>query len=69
MTMEEFNQALDYLREPAREVLIEAEMPASSQSRFENIYSLSTGGSPLATRTDCVPYYVWAQVPINGGLS
>lgn len=59
MTMEEFNQALNYLRDPIREVLIEAEMPVSSQNRFENIYTLSTGGSPLPARTDCAPYYVW----------
>ncbi len=59
MTMEEFNQALGYLREPIREVLIEAEMPASSQNRFENIYLTSTDGRPLPNRTDSAPYYVW----------
>lgn len=59
MTLEEFNQAIVYLRESNCEVLIEAEMPSSSQTRFENIYSTSTGGAPLPARTDCAPYYVW----------
>jgi hypothetical protein len=60
MTQEEFDNAVNYLSVPDRNTLIEAELPNSSQARFENLYTNLTNNHPLPAIVTEAPYYVWA---------
>ncbi|MBW7842661.1 MAG: hypothetical protein LC124_13555 [Ignavibacteriales bacterium] len=59
MTQEEFDNAVTYLSNPGRNTLIEAELPNSSQIRFENLYANLTNNHPLPAMITEAPYYVW----------
>ncbi len=59
MTPEQVEQVVEYLRDPIRLTLIEAETKDSARIRFEIRYVAASNNYPLPIDTTQHPYYVW----------
>lgn len=68
MTNQEITIAVNYLKNPARRVLIEAEMPANSQQEFETKYTALTNGHLVPTDANKSPYYIWPRGANKWGI-
>ena len=68
LTQSQIDILVDYLKDPARHVLVEAEMPDTSQNTFIAKYSALSGGHPLPGRSTEAPYYIWPQGTNKWGI-
>lgn len=68
MTDQQFFHIAGYLANPIRETVIEIEIPAKDQTRFENDYAARTQNYSLPQNTNVAPYYIWGAGANKWGI-